>query len=408
MSSLKKAVVATTLLTTALLSPVSALAIVPDYSSNINSIVNFLEANQAVDGSITGFGGETAWAVMGLASNGIDPHTVQNSGVSLIDFLQNNPPSTTTGWERDLLAITAAGENPFTFGGLNYVAQIQLAANTGQIGSTTGINDDFFGILALISAGPSANQQIISDSVDFVIANQNSDGGWSYAVGNTSDNGDTAIALQALKAAEGKGFSNAGLGSAITVGLAYLQANQNPDGGWGYAGLGFSDAGSAAWSVLPFLGNDSVVGSALDFIVTKQDTSGGVDGGFGVDTYTSANSLIAFGQNNFPVSEFEGTFEEPEPQPVPPPTDDNQNQNNQNTSPGQVLAANSSSSSQNGQVLAALPNTGVNSDFVPTKVTSREITRQGVNILLLFGMGLVEVGLVLRLLSGRISKSVVS
>jgi len=415
MKSLKITAATAALLSSSLVLPMMAMA--ATYSANITSLSNYLKADQASDGSITGFGGETAWAVMGLVATGTDPHTVVNSGKSLLDFLAANAPTTTTGWERDLLAVTAAGENPFTFGGHNYVSQIQAAENSNQLGSTTGINDDTFGVLALISAGPSANQTIISKSVDFIIANQNSDGGWSYAVGNSSDNGDTAIALQALKAAKAKGFTNTGLEDALDNGMTYLTGNQNSDGGWGYAGTGGSDAGTTAWAALAFT-NNAIVNNALDFIVTKQDsTSGGVDGGYGVDTYTSANSLIAFGEKAFPVGEFTGTFEE-----TPPPSDNTQNppqnnnpgnananqNNNTNNQNGQVLAANTNNQ---GKVLAAsvLPDTGIPSNLgslVPTGGFQPKPIQ--VNYLLLAGLVAIEVGLVLRLLASRLEKNKVN
>ena len=402
MLDLRKAAIATSLLSTALLSPISVMAVVPDYSSNITPLVNYLKANQAADGSITGFGGETAWTVIGLVANGIDPHTVQNSGVSVVDFLQNNAPGTVTGWERDLLAVTAAGENPFTFGGHNYVSQIESSVSAGQIGSATGINDDTFGILALISTGPSANQQIIFESVDFVIANQNSDGGWSYAVGNPSDPDSTAIAVQALQSVQSKGFSNSGLNSAVNDGVDYLTNSQQVAGGWD-AGFG-TNAGSTAWSVLAILGDDSAVTNGLNFIIGKQDVSGGIDGGFGADTYTSANSLIAFGQKAFPVGEFDGTFEQPIPEPQPQP------EPNQNDTEGRVLAANTTNSDQ-GKVLAAtLPNTGIDATIPLAVIQSfpKPVSKDGVNKSFILSLAALDLGLALWILSGRVKKNIVN
>ena len=93
--------------------PVNVLAAVPDYSTNVDSLVDYIEANQDTSGKITGFGGETSWTIMGLVAAGIDPATMENGGNSPLDFLVANPPAdtSTTAWERDLLAITAAGEN---------------------------------------------------------------------------------------------------------------------------------------------------------------------------------------------------------------------------------------------------------------------------------------------------------
>jgi len=409
---------ATALLLVSLVVPSQVLAV--DYTSNTAAIIAYLASNQQTDGKISGFGGETSWTIMGLSANGIDPHTMQNGDVSLVDFLKNNPPADTavTAWERDLLAVTAASENPFTFGGRNYVAKVESFASSGQIGSITAINDDIFGILSLISSGPSANQQIISDSVDFLISNQNSDGGWSYQVGLASDSNDTAVAIQALKAAKSKGFSNSGLKQAIDNGVAYLLSLQQPDGGWEYqSGFG-TDGASTAWAIQAILGNSSEIEDGLAFLASLQDSSGGVQyqSGFGADTFTSSYALSAFAQRSFPVGEFSGTYEQPQNEPKQ--TDQNQN-NQQNSSasqddsPGQVLAA--STSNNNGKVLAAtLPDTGIEAlipkvndeksltSAIPVKKDSRR------NKTLLFSLLTLESGFILWLVSGRFKKNSVN
>ena len=314
---------------------------------------------------------------MGMVAVGIDPSTIENSSNSLLDFLAANPPvdTATTGWERDLLAITAAGENPFTFGGRDYVDKVESFANNNQIGSDTTLNDDIFGILSRISAGSSANQQIISDSLDFVITNQNVDGGWSWSVGGASDSNDSAVAIEALKAAENAGFSNSGLTIAINDGVNDLLGLQQADGGWEYqSGFG-TDGVSTAWVIQAILGNDNEVGDGLNFLVSLQDSSGGVQyqTGFGADTFTSGYALSAFGQKAFPIGIFEGNIEEPQ--------DDNQDEDKQETQ--DPVSTNQNRSDDDGEVLAAvslkdngdalattLPDTGISSNFSPVNISS--------------------------------------
>ncbi|MDP2671691.1 MAG: terpene cyclase/mutase family protein [bacterium] len=345
--------------------PSVALAATPDVSGNITSLVSYLQSQQDSSGQITGFGGETSWTIMGLEAAGIDPNTIENSGNSVVDFLKNNQPdaAATTAWERDLLAVTAAGQNPFTFGGVNYVAKVQSFASANQIGSIAGVNDDIFGVLALISAGLSANQQIISDSVNFILAHQNSDFGWSYSTSGSSDSNDTAAAVLALKAAQDAGFTNSGLDSAITNAVNYLTSLQQADGGWEYqTGFG-TDAASTAWVIQAVLGDDIVVSNGLNFLVSKQGQNGGIDGGFGIDTFTSSNSLTALAQKSFPVMVFEGTFEEPNQEEPNQPTQPDENEpGNENNDPGSDNNEDPkvTGSDKDGEVLAAdtLPNTG--------------------------------------------------
>lgn len=409
MSNLRKAALSATLLSATLLLPVSALAAVPGYSSNISSLVAYLQASQDASGKITGFGGETSWTVMGLAAVGIDPHTVQNGGVSLVDFLKNNPPTdtATTGWERDLLAVTAAGENPFTFGGRNYVAKVQSFAASNQIGSTTLLNDDIFGILSLISAGPSANQTIISDSVNFLIANQNADYGWSFQVGGASDSNDTAVAIQALKSAANKGFTNTGLNDAINDGMSSLLSLQQADGGWEYQNGFGTDGASTAWVIQALIGEDTVVTDGLDFLASLQDPSGGVQyqSGFGADTFTSSYALAAFAQVAYPVGIFQEEFEENPQEPVDEETNQDSDQEQISDDEGKVLSA--SDTKDDGQVLAAtLPNTGVEAALSVSETSEPNIEagqKQGdqINLALAIGVGLIITGITIRFLSRR-------
>lgn len=384
-------------------------AAVPDYSANISLLVDYLKNNQDTDGKISGFGGETSWTIMGMAAVGIDPSIIENSGNSLLDFLAANPPAdtVTTGWERDLLAITAGGENPFTFGGRNYVDKVESFANNNQIGSDTTLNDDIFGILSLISAGSSTNQQIISDSLDFVIANQNADGGWSWSVGGASDSNDSAVAVEALKAAENAGFSNSGLNLAINAGISYLLGLQQADGGWEYqSGFG-TDGASTAWVIQAILGNDSEVEEGLNFLASLQDVSGGVhyQTGFGADTFTSGYALSAFGQKAFPVGIFDGKAEESQDdgqdedqQETPRPTNDNVNSSDED---GEVLAASTSEDSE--VLVATLPDTGIVSDYQTSAVKFDYVSENQKDprlsffgLLLVLGSGLVISGVILR------------
>ena len=398
---ISSAALASALAAASFISP--TFAATPDMSSNISVLVNYLESQQEASGKIGGFGGETSWTIMGLSAIGIDPDTIENSGNSLLDFLAANPPSNTatTGWERDLLSITAAGENPFTFGGHNYVSKVESFYDGTQIGSTTTLNDDIFGILSLISAGPSANQEIISDSIDFLIANQNSAGGWSWQVGGTSDSNDTAVAIQALKSAGNSGFTNTDLADAIDSGVNYLLGLQQADGGWEYqSGFG-TDAASTAWVIQALIGEDSAVTGGLNFLVGLQVASGGVQyqAGFGADTFTSSYALAAFAQVAFPVGIFQEEFEE-----IPQePNDEEPTQEPASDDEGKVLSA--SDTRDDGRVLAAsLPNTGISAalpvePFEPG-INNRNKNNQ-LNLFLIIGISLISLGIVGRLIARR-------
>ena len=96
-----------------------------------------------------------------------------------------------------ILALASVDENSETFGNVNYISQLKTYFADNQFGSPTLLNDDFWSILALASVNQK-NINEVSAAKDFILANQNPDGGFSYAVGGESDTNDTAAAVMAL------------------------------------------------------------------------------------------------------------------------------------------------------------------------------------------------------------------
>lgn len=235
------------------------------------------------------------WITMALIAAG-------KPGVDL-NYLKTINRTSATDYENAILALTAANENPRTFDGVDYVAELKTFYQSQQIGSVNYVNDDFWGIMALVSAGEDINSQIIQDSKDFILTNQNADGGWSYAPGNSSDIDDTAAAIMALLDA-GVGPSN----PVITSAVDYLKSKQNADGGfpydvnWGTT----SNAGSDSWviSAIYKLGQSPADwsqdgGSPVDNLKSLQRLDGSFDEGYPDST---AYAVIALSQKFYPVN----------------------------------------------------------------------------------------------------------
>ncbi len=73
----------------------------------------------------------------------------------------------------------------------------------------------------------------------FIIDNQNENGGWAYSFKTEGGHTDTSVVgwqLQALKACSHAGIKYKGLGGCINKGLDYLATCQNDNGGFGYTG----------------------------------------------------------------------------------------------------------------------------------------------------------------------------
>lgn len=178
------------------------------------------------------------WSVMALLTLGADNGST--------DFLKNISATSAIDYEAPILAITALGQNPKTFANQDYIAKLKSFYTNGQIGDPETINDDIFGMLALVSSGLPTNDETISGAKNFLLAHQNADGGWGYAQEGNSDSNTTASAITAL--------ISAGLppsDSRIQNALAYLKTTQNDDGGLTYdpkSSFGTaSDPSSTAW-----------------------------------------------------------------------------------------------------------------------------------------------------------------
>lgn len=242
----------------------------------VQNALGYLQAMQLGDGSI-GDDSVTAWVVMGIAATGQDPNNwaARGSGATPLDYLERVTPrlQSATDWERQLLAVTAAGRDPTVFGGVDLVAKVRGFFDGSQFGDPALLNDDVFAILALRSAGAPVEDPQIQAAGNYVASHQNADGGWSYQVGGVSDVDDTAAALMALArvtvAPTGTTPIASGTSDSLTTNfeanvlpstLTYLHAQQLPDGGFPSVihGGTVSNTASNSWTItaLRLVGED--------------------------------------------------------------------------------------------------------------------------------------------------------
>ena len=89
----------------------------------------------------------------------------------------------------------------------------------------------------------------------FIIDNQNTNGGWAYLYAKSEGHTDVSVAgwqIQALKACSHTGIKFSGISSCTTKGLKYLSECQNENGGYGYTGK--SPAGGLSYFSLSGVG----------------------------------------------------------------------------------------------------------------------------------------------------------
>jgi hypothetical protein len=258
----------------------------------LSKALNYLRNAQGTDGKISDFA-TSCWAVMAIAAAGEDPHNWKgSSGKSIVEYLIENKGqldlNVPTDVARFILAMTAAGEDPRNIGGTNYVETLKGFLNNSQIGSPSQLNDDFWGVMALVSAGENVSSTIIQGSVNFIKTHQNTDGGWSWAVGGTSDVDDTAAAVMALVSAGEDAESNT-----IAKALQYLKSQQQSNGGFPCFGVVNSASDSWAIDAIYSVGQnpeDWKVNniSVIDHLLTLQNA----DGSFNWTASTPANKAL--------------------------------------------------------------------------------------------------------------------
>lgn len=251
-------------------------------STEVSSALNYLRSIQENDGKISDFS-TSAWAVMAIAAAGEDPNSWQvDSSPSIVDYLATNATSATASndYSRMILAIAAAGEDPTNFGGRDFVALLEDTYDGAQIGESSLLNDDFWGVMALVAAGGSpASSASIQGSVSLILSNQNSDGGWSWGVGQDSDVDDTAAAIMALIAAGQSAGS-----TPITDALTYIKSAQMANGG--FDSWGSTNSATDSWGItgIAAAGQNPTDTSwesggydPIDDLLTFQNTDGSFD-----------------------------------------------------------------------------------------------------------------------------------
>lgn len=216
-----------------------------------------------------------------------------------------------TDYAKTILALAATGENPATFGSIDYVAKLKTYFSNNQMGDEGLINDDMWSILALASVNEVDADEVVA-AKNFILANQNTDGGWGYGVGDDSDTNDTAAAIMALVEA-GVSASD----SVITDAVSYLQSLQNDDGGFPYNPIWGtdSDSGSDSWviSAIYKIGQNPINwdkggNNPISHLESLKDSDGGfwwVETSDYNNKAMTAYAVIALSGKSFPIAYYE-------------------------------------------------------------------------------------------------------
>ena len=236
--------------------PSPTTAPTPDISaaeraSAARAALSYLRGHQSdtgeIDGSIT-----TAWSTIAFGTDGQRAGDIRASGSSLLGALARAPLSSATDVERQILAARASGANVRAFAGLDLVAELRRRFDGQQLGNASLVNDDIFGVLALLAAGESANSAPVAATVGTILERQGGDGSW--------ENLDlTAAAIQALRA-YGEGGGQRNVDDALARARLNLRQHQDQHGGFG------ENSATTSWGIqaIVALGEDPLAWRTAD------------------------------------------------------------------------------------------------------------------------------------------------
>lgn len=199
-------------------------------SFDITLALDYLQRVQAVDGSFGGGKLFTDWVAIAYGAANV----TGSSRASLITYLKNNAnlSSLLTDNERRAMALLALGENPYDFQGRNYIDAIIKEFDGQQFGDKGLVNDDIFALIPLLGAGYDQNDDIIDQTVFYILSQQNVDGSWNKSIDMT------AASIQALSPISSHYEA---IAPALVRAEQYITSRQNDDGG-------FSSVYSTSWT----------------------------------------------------------------------------------------------------------------------------------------------------------------
>lgn len=254
----------------------------PTYVNAADHALIWLRAQQVItDGSYASSAGASVEALLALGANHEDAAAWRPApdAPSLLEFVTENAPAYSQEGVSEagklavaLTAMEACWPAAALMPSAYYSPTISaLHSDAGRLA---------WGILGTLALG----QPTPVDSVEYLNNLALPDGGWEWSPGWGRDTNTTALAIQALIAAETPVTT-----TTIISGLAYLQLAQTDAGGFSYdPGADFSaaaDANSTAYSVQALIaaGEDPLgdrwqkaEGNPLDFLLAQQDETGGL------------------------------------------------------------------------------------------------------------------------------------
>jgi len=301
-----------------------AASALPDQQaqSSIARALKYLHDAQNTDGGFPAKPGGvsssalTSWVIMALTAAGENPNSGawKNDNLTPLDYLRNcaESPQSTCDYARTLLALKAAQQGT-VYHGEDLAEIISSAQQPGGQFSVLAqeeqgfINAHIWSIIALHAVQHEIPHK--EKAREWLLSQQNADGGFGWYEGLSSDADDTAVALQALVILGEDPLSS----QAIKEAEDYIKSCQEQDGGFHSGDLAGekSNASTDAWVIQGLLGcgeepqgeSWSVNGkNAVSHLLSLQSETGSFNWMAGISSSPvncTANAIMALNGKTF-------------------------------------------------------------------------------------------------------------
>ncbi len=290
----------------------------------ITHALAYLRSVQGTDGGFPGFVPNqsddftTIKVALALHAAHLTPNALTSTGgQTALDYLASRAFSYTRDLSGTLfpgrlglltLAVAAGDIDPASFGPagqpLNLIAAITgtyqpasgAYSTTAQLGLSSGAANALSQAYVLLGLA-AAQQPVPAEALAFLRAQQEPDGGWGFGFGGDVDT--TALVIQAMIA-----NGVAPTDTAIQAGLAFLRSQQLAGGGWGFGGSPSADAtafviqAAAAAGFLPATASWSTAGGDPQSALLALQ---GQDGSFGENALGTAHAIAGLAQQPLPM-----------------------------------------------------------------------------------------------------------
>ena len=174
------------------------------------------------------------WEMMALVKNNtkVPDECLQR----IKDSIKKGEMKQPTDYERTVMALTAVGENPLDFDGVNLVEKIY---NNKDI-TTQGINAAVFALISLDTKNFDVPQNAVwtrDALIEYILKNRTSDGGWDYG-GIKVDPDMTGMAINSLSLYKDRPEVKSAIDNAVKL----LSKIQNEDGTFSCYGVENSES----------------------------------------------------------------------------------------------------------------------------------------------------------------------